>query len=573
VLDYLIKGGTVVDGTGGEPFVADVGIRDGRIVEIGDVTDDARTVLDASGLLVTPGFIDPHTHYDAQLHWDGWATPSSLHGVTTVIAGNCGFTLAPLKDEDALYTQRMMARVEGMPIDALQKGPSWEWHSFGEFLDRLDGQVAVNAGFLVGHCALRRYVLGAEAVERASTDAEVDAIVALLQESLDAGGLGLSLSRSYTHTDGDGRPVPSRLASEDEVLTLCDVVGSYDGTSLEAITDGCIRGFDDDSAELIAQMSARARRPLNWNLLPIASGMAARVENQLRPAARARELGGRVVALSMPVACDCCVSLGSYCIWWMAPGWDEVLGLPMDEKKAQLADPEVRERLLESARRPEAGVGGTAAQMGTYRFGATNAPENEGLEGRLVADVAAERGLDDFACVAEASAAEDYDLDFWPVRPVDPNDDPSYRVGLWEGPDVLIGGSDAGAHLDHLLGSAYPTRFLADVLRGSRMLPLERAVRLMTEVPARLFGLRDRGRVAPGWIADVAVLDPETVGAGTVRRTYDLPGGAYRLMAAPEGVVRVLVNGVETIVDGAPTDARAGTVLRAGRDTTGTATS
>ena len=172
--------------------------------------------------------------------------------------------------------------------------------------------------------------------------------------------------------------------------------------------------------------------------------------------------------------------------------------------------------------------------MGAYRFGATNAPENEGLEGRLVAEVAAERGLDDFACVAEASAAEDFDLDFWPVRPIDPNDDPSYRVRLWESPDVLIGGSDAGAHLDHLLGSAYPTRFLADVLRGSRLLPLERAVRLMTDVPARLFGLRDRGRVAPGWLADLAVLDPETVGS---RR-----GAAYlrpaRRRVPPDGRAR-----------------------------------
>src|SRR4029077_1614006 len=211
----------------------------------------------------------------------------------------------------------------------------------------------------VGHCALRRWVLGEAAVERASTAEELLAIADLLDESLAAGGLGLSLSRSYTHTDGDGRPVPSRLASEDEVLTLCDVVGRHEGTSLEIITDGCIRGFDDDSAELIAQMSARARRPLNWNLLPIASSMAAYVANQLRPADRARELGGRVVALSMPVASDMCVSMGSYCIWWMAPGWDDVLGLPMDEKKAKLADPEERARLLESARRPEAGVGGT----------------------------------------------------------------------------------------------------------------------------------------------------------------------------------------------------------------------
>ncbi len=286
-----------------------------------------------------------------------------------------------------------------------------------------------------------------------------------------------------------------------------------------------------------------------------------------------RDLGGRVVALSMPVPSDSCVTLGSYCIWWMAPGWDEVLGLDLAEKKRRLADPAVRARLLESAQRPDVGVGGAASRMGSYRFGATNAPQNEGIEGRLVAEVAAERGLDDFACVVETSIAEDFDLDFWPQRPRDPDNDPSYRLRLWESPDILIGGSDAGAHLDHLLGSAYPTRFLAEVLRGNKPLPLEREVRLMTDVPARLFGLRDRGRIAAGWLADVAVLDPQTVGSGPVRRAYDLPGGAYRLMAAPEGVVRVLVNGVETMRDGEPTGARAGTVLRAGRDTTGTATS
>jgi N-acyl-D-aspartate/D-glutamate deacylase len=571
LLDYLIKGGTVVDGTGTEPYVADVGISGGRIVQVGDVSDAASSTLDAGGLLVTPGFVDPHTHYDAQLHWDGWATPSGLHGVTSVIAGNCGFTLAPLKEKDALYTQRMMSRVEGMPLESLKVGPSWDWHTFGDFLDRLEGQVAVNAGFLVGHCALRRYVLGEDAVERPSTDDEVEAIAGLLRECLDAGGLGLSLSRSYTHTDGDGRPVPSRLASEEEVFRLCSVVGEYDGTSMEAITDACIHGFDDDSAEFMAQMSAHARRPLNWNLLQIASTRASYVENQLRPSVRARELGGRVVALSMPVASDSARTLGFYCTWWMAPGWDEILSLPLAEKKAKLGDPAVRARLLQAAQGPDAGIGGDAARMGTYSFGVTRAAQNRSLDGRLVAEVAAERGVDDLTCVVEASAAEDFDLDFWPVRPSNPDDDPSYRVRMWESPDVLIGGSDAGAHLDHTLGSAYPTRFLADVLRGTRILPVEQAVRLMTDVPARLFGLHGRGRVAPEWFADIAVIDPENVGSTPTHRSYDLPGGAYRMMAEPHGVVRVLVNGVETICDGKPTGRRAGTVLRSRRDTSGTA--
>ncbi len=573
MLDYLIKGGTVLDGTGQAPIVADVGIRDGRITEVGTVSEVAQMTLDAEGLLVTPGFIDPHTHYDAQLHWDGWATPSSQHGVTSVIGGNCGFTLAPLRVEDQLYTQRMMSRVEGMPLESLQQGPAWDWNSFGEFLDRLEGRVAVNAGFLVGHCALRRYVLGHEAVERASTQDEVAAIAALLRQSLASGGLGLSLSRSYTHVDGDGRPVPSRLAAPEELLLLCEVVGQFDGTSLEAITDGCIRGFDDESAEFIAQLSAHARRPLNWNLLPISASRTEYVDQQLQPAARARELGGRVVALSMPVASDSCHTLGSYCVWWMAPGWTDVLQLALPDKKRELANPDVRARLLEAARHPDAGVGGSAARMGTYRFGHTNAPENEGLEGRLVAEVAAEQGLDDLACVVNASAAEDFNLDFWPVRPSDLVEDNGYRARMWESPDVLLGGSDAGAHLDHLLGSAYPTKFLADVLRGSRSIAVERAVRLMTDVPARLFGLRDRGRITPGWFADLTVLDPERVDSGPTHRTYDLPGGAYRLTAEPVGVVRVLVNGIETLRDGQPTGARPGTVLRSGRDTTDTATS
>jgi len=218
MLDYLIKGGTVVDGTGAPGRVADVGVRDGTIVAVGDIAESAATVLDAAGLVVAPGFVDPHTHYDAQLFWDPTASPSNVHGVTTIVGGNCGFTLAPIKARDADYIRRMMAKVEGMPLAALETGVDWKWETFAEYLTRLEGNLGVNAGFLVGHCALRRYVMGNGSVGNEADPSQIDAMVDLLHTSIDAGGLGFSTTLSKTHSDGEGEPVPSRWSSRDEVL-------------------------------------------------------------------------------------------------------------------------------------------------------------------------------------------------------------------------------------------------------------------------------------------------------------------------------------------------------------------
>ena len=270
----------MIDGTGAPARRADIGVEGGFIRAVGEVAGDATEVLDATGLMVAPGFIDPHTHYDAQLFWDPFASPSNLHGVTTIIGGNCGFTLAPLKARDADYTRRMMAQVEGMPLAALEQGLPWTWDGFGEFLDGLEGRVAVNAGFLVGHCALRRYVIGAESTGRESTPEELESIKALLRESIAAGGLGFSTSLSSTHNDGDGDPVPSRFASHDEVLELCGVAGEFEGTSLEAIVQGCLDRFEDDEIELLASMSARAGRPLNWNVLGISARSRVKAVNR-----------------------------------------------------------------------------------------------------------------------------------------------------------------------------------------------------------------------------------------------------------------------------------------------------
>ena len=569
-LDVAIVGGTVVDGTGRPGFVGDVGIRDGRIVSVGHMDAPSTETVDATGLVVCPGFVDPHTHYDAQIHWDAHATPSSWHGVTSVIGGNCGFTLAPLKSRDADYTRRMMAQVEGMPLVALEEGIDWGWESFGQFLDTLDGRVAVNAGFLVGHCALRRYVIGPESTGRESTPEELEAIEQLLHRSIEEGGLGFSTSLSSTHNDADGEPVPSRYASHDEVLRLCEVAGRHEGTVLEAIVEGCLGEFSSVEIELLAEMSSRAQRPLNWNVLAVSAEEETRAQHQLAPSRRAREVGGRVVALTMPVFSENNMSFLTFCALWLLPGWREVLDVPVATRIARLKDPEVRSRMLADAQGSE--NLSRLVEFERYMIGPDAlSEENAAVRGHLVGEIAAERGVDPFQCIVDIVVNDDLQTVLWPQPAADTAADWELRRSLWEDPDVLLGGSDAGAHLDRILGSAYPTRFLGDCLRGRRLVSLERAVQLLAGEPARLFGLRDRGRIAAGYHADLVLLDPETVDATPARVTFDLPGDSKRLLSDPVGVHRVYVNGVATIVDGVPTGATPGTVLRSGRDTDNTA--
>jgi N-acyl-D-aspartate/D-glutamate deacylase len=571
VLDTVIRGGTVVDGTGAPARRADVGIAGGRVVAIGTIDDAAARVVEADGMLVCPGFVDPHTHYDAQLFWDPYATPSSWHGVTTVIGGNCGFTLAPLEERDADYTRRLMARVEGMPLDALEAGVPWDWRGFDEYLARLDGAIGVNAGFLVGHCALRRAVLGEEANTREADEGELGAMSALLRGALTAGALGLSTSRSPTHVDGDGEPVPSRAASVDEVLALCGIVGEHPGTTLEAIIEGCLARFSDDDMALLTAMSAAAARPLNWNVLGVDAKDPDRPWHQLEASARARAGGGRVVALTMPVLVPMTMSFAGFCALWLIPGWGEIFKAPVPERTRLLLDPGVRTRMLASARASTLSYT-RLAEFSNYVIGDTFSPANAGLSGRRVDEVARERGTDPFSAIVEIAAADELRTVLWPQATSDTDDDWALRRKLWEEPDILLGGSDAGAHVDRSLGAPYPTRFLADTLRGRRLVTVERAVQLLTDAPARLFGLRDRGRLEPGAWGDLAVIDPTTVDAAPPRTTADMPGGSGRLVSSAIGVPHVFVNGVETIADGSPTGATAGTVLRSGRDTATVAT-
>ena len=575
MLDLVLAGGTLVDGTGAPATTADVGIRDGRIVEVGRITQAAHRRLDVSGRIVAPGFIDPHTHYDAQLMWDPAATPSSLHGVTTVIGGNCGFTLAPVATasasseeatENTTYLQRMMARVEGMPLAALEQGLPWDWRSFADYLDRLDGRIGVNAGFLVGHSALRRVVMGDAATQRPATADETATIVAEFEAALRAGALGLSTSRSTTHNDGENDPVPSRLASIAELHALTDALRPFGGTTLEYITTGCINGFTEDEIELMVDLSARAARPLNWNVLSIDPARPEQHEHQLSASDRARAGGGRVVALAMPTVGPSRVCFHDYFALYSLPKWKDIFPLPPKERGRFFADRGARRELDAIAHSPEAGALRNLARWASLQIGETFTPAYASLAGRVVGDVAAERTCDPWDLVCELAVADGLRTVFWTTGDL-PASAARQRVATLCDPRVLIGGSDAGAHLDRMCGARYPTKFLATYVRQADAISLEAAVRLLTDVPARYFGLLDRGTITGGNHADVVVFDAATIDADRIVKVADLPGGADRLTSPAVGIDHVLVNGTLLVEHGGLTDARAGQLLRAGRDT------
>ena len=323
MFDTWIRGGSVIDGSGAPARRADVAIRDGRIAEIAEPEEGskpARQTLDVEGRFVAPGFIDIHTHYDAQAFWDPTLSPSPYHGVTTIVGGNCGFSIAPLSPDAGDYLMRMLARVEGMPLESLQTGVPWDWSSFGDYLGRLEGRLAVNAGFMVGHSAVRRVVMGERAVGHEATPAELEAMNALLAQSLSEGGLGFSSTRSAAHNDANGKPVPSRHASLEELYGLCRTTSGFPGTSVEMLPGTSI--FSEEDKEILTQMSLSANRPVNWNLVAPRADMPEVLENQMSASDYAAERGAVVLALTVPQELGGRVNLLSGFAFDALPRWE-----------------------------------------------------------------------------------------------------------------------------------------------------------------------------------------------------------------------------------------------------------
>ena len=561
MLDVILRNGTVLDGTGAPALQRDVGIRGSRIVALGSVTESATRVIDCDGLVVCPGFVDVHTHYDAQVLWDPLATPSPLHGVTTVFGGNCGFTIAPLGDGDVDYVMEMMARVEGMPLASLKAGPGWEWRSFGEWLDQLEGCLGINAGFLVGHSTIRRVAMGTDAVGGTATPAQLEHMVRLVRESCAAGALGFSSSLGEAHTDGDGNPVPSRASSHAELLALAASIRDFEGTTLEFIA--AMGEIPQDRIELMTAMSRAANRPLNWNLLGSLSPTPV-FEQQLRSCDHAAAHGARVVALALPDL----MRMRAHRVIQDMPGWREVAALPPDQRRHAAADAATRQRLHDGAR--EISARGMAAYANFDLLEVADSTDPTVI-GRTVGELARSRGIDPIDVLIDEVLVPQA-----PLQMVFPSLDPTLgttpqgwevRKSVWNDPRVVLGGSDAGAHTDLLCHANYPTVVLSEMVRDRGIFTMEQAVHKMTEVPAQLYGLRQRGRIEEGWFADVVVFDPATLASGPARARYDLPAGGERLYAEADGYHHVFVNGCEIVRDDVLTGALGGTLLRAGRDT------
>ena len=562
MFDLVIRNGTVIDGTGNPGRVADVAVSEGRIVAVGEVTEPGENEIDAAGLIVAPGFVDVHTHFDAQVFWDTTLSPSPLHGVTTVISGNCGFTIAPLEAEHGEYMMEMLARVEGMPLTSLQQGVPWNWRTFGEYLDAIDGTLMPNAGFLVGHSALRRTVMGERSVGEFASEDELQSMKELLAESISAGGLGFSSSWAKTHNDADGEAVPSRHASENELIELCSVLRDSDAVALEFIPT--IERFDNEVYQLLTDMSVAADKPLNWNVIFVNARQADLIEEKLQASNYAARQGGRVIALTAPMPAVSRLCFESGFLLDTLYGWTEPMALPAAEKIALLSDPERRKALDEDAQKPSAFRG--VARWERLTVGEVTKESLKHLEGRTIGEIADETGKSPWDTLCEIVVEDDLKTGLYPPAAGDNDESWALRQALWNDDRCLIGASDAGAHLDFLATFNYSTYMLA-AARDRNLLSLESAVNKLTDVPARLYGLKERGRVEEGWWADLVVFDAAEVAPAEIEVREDLPGGAWRLYSEAVGVHHVFINGEHAVRDGGFTNARPGTLLRSGRDT------
>ena len=553
--DLIIKNGQVVDGTGAPARRADVAIAQGRIAAIGPVSGSAQQTIDASDLVVAPGFIDPHTHYDAQICWDGALTPSSWHGVTSVVMGNCGVGIAPCRPQAREIAMRDLVNVEAIPFEVLDAGITWDWESFPQYMDAAARrQPALNLAFLAPLTPFRHYVMGEESMERAASPAETSQIKDLIGEAMDAGAFGFSSTLLNQHLGFQGRPLACRNASREELKAYCNALRERGKGAIEIAMTRQIGVMDDPELALLDFMLQESGRPITFIAMFDRDDISEAVRTSLARARPMIQRGARPQTSPLPLTRE--INMRNPFSFAAFPSWKRVFEDKSKEAQARVyRDPAFRNQFREELKRPAAF--GNWARITVHEVRSAELKE---LEGRTVADIAAAQGKDGVDAFLDLTLADDLDNEFTMQSF---NTRVERMIELLNDPSILLGLGDGGAHLDMLCDAGYPTYVLGTWVRERRALTLEEAVRRMTSDPADFFGIRDRGRLAPGLAADVVVFDPATVGsAGRPERRYDLPGGAKRMVMRSKGVEYTLVNGELTWEKGALTGACGGKVLR-----------
>ena len=561
--DLVIKNGVLIDGSGLPRHHADVAVRHGRIAAVGRIRERAREVMDADGLVVAPGFIDGHTHMDAQIFWDPLGTCSCWHGVTTVVMGNCGFTLAPCPESQKHLVVRNLERAEDIAAEAMAAGIEWKWTTFPEFLDCLDAlPKGINYAGYLGHCALRTYVMGERAFEQAASDDDLHAMERELRDAIRAGAIGFTTSRSPIHETPDGRPVASRLATWDEVRRLVGVMGDLNAGLFELAGEAVGRELSDpvafrDYHVRLRDLAVETGRPVTWgNFSRLeAPDVWRRYLDLLDETAAA---GGRMFAQVHSRGLNVVLSFKTQLPFDHLPAWKPFRALPLAEQRQRLRDPETRRRLIAGAHeRPERRALGTEARPFPYEwiflYDTVAGPH------RTVAEIARERGVDPAEAMIDLALEKDLDRFF--VHPV-ANEDQDTVLEMMRHPRAVVTFSDSGAHVSQIVDSSLQTHLLSHWVRAKQAFTLEQAVRMLTLVPATYWGFADRGLVREGFVADLIVFDPDTISPEMPEVVNDLPAGARRLVQRARGIAATIVNGEVLLRDGKHTGALPGQLLR-----------
>jgi N-acyl-D-aspartate/D-glutamate deacylase len=554
--DVLIRNGTLIDGTGAPGRQADVAIAGGKIVAIGDPsTSEARRVIDARGLAVAPGFIDPHTHYDAQICWDPALTPSSWHGVTSVVMGNCGVGIAPCRPAAREIAMRDLVNVEAIPFEVLHAGITWDWESFPQYMDAAARyRPALNLAFLAPLTPFRHYVMGEASMERAATPEETARVKALIGEAMDAGAFGFSTTLLNQHLGYQGRPLACRNASQAELKAYCNALRERGKGAIEIAVTRQIAVLEDADVEMLGYLLDESGRPVTFIAMFDRDDIPEALRTSLRKAAPMIARGARPQTSPLPLTRE--ISMRSPFSFAAFPSWKRVFEDKSREAQAAVyRDPAFRDQFREELKRPA-----TFGNWARITLHEVRNPALKHLEGRTVAEIAEVQGKDGVDAFLDVTLADDLENEFTIASF---NTRVDRMTEILNDRSMLLGLGDGGAHLDMLCDSGYPTYVLGTWVRERQAITLEEAVRRMTSDPADFFGIRDRGRLAAGLAADVTIFDPATVGSGgRPERRHDLPGGAKRMVMRSQGVEFTLVNGEVAWERGALTGAANGQVLR-----------